>query len=67
MSVRHSCSPPPANQTLQVRYHTTAHNQGKVEIIFLFAFGGKEKFNGPKCGVLTLYPNVNRTKVGVAH
>jgi len=49
-----------------VQYQTKAHNQGKVEIIFLFAFGGKEKCNGPKCvGFHTIYVNVNRTDVGV--
>jgi len=67
LCVGHSCSPLAANQTWQVRYQTQAHNQGKVEIIFLFAFGGKEKFNGPKCGGFdTIYANVNRTDVSVA-
>ena len=67
LCVGHSCSALAANQTWQVRYQTERHKQRKVQIIFLFVFGGKEKFNGPKCGAFdTIYANVNRTDVSVA-
>jgi len=67
LCVGHSCSALAANQTWQVRYQTQADNQGKVQIILLFVFGGKEKWNCPKFGAFdTIYANVNRTDVSVA-